>query len=136
MNRSIIVFFSMLITILFVKYLTDNDGKLEEDVVLDFKNEKIKCKCDLKGNSKDVKENFTNYTKNLKIERVPINDNIITSAGNLKKPKHNNITAQTYYQKYFKYPLKPMVDTVSNIAPVNQIKYLNIGNDTNKLIKI
>jgi hypothetical protein len=137
MDEFIIVFFSMLIILLFTNHITYHDSKLEEDVILDFNNEKIKCKCDLKANSKDIKENFTNYKKNLKIEKPIINENIIISKiDDIKETKYRNITAQAYYQKKFKYPLEPIVINKYDVYPVNQYKYLNIGNDTDKLINI
>lgn len=132
MNKFIIVFFSMLITVLFAKYLTSD--KNQEDVILNFDNEKIKCKCDIGNSSDKVKENFTNYTNNIIIEKPPLNENIITSIGFLDEPKRNNITAQAYYQTHFKYPLEPIDVNNYDVYPINEYKYLNIGNDTDKLI--
>ena len=141
MYRFITVFMSMLITLLFTKLLLEskeNNNKDDiEDVILNFDNEKIKCKCDMNSNTPKIKEKFTNYTQDaeLDIKQPEIKDNLVTSIDNLKTPNHTNITAENYYENNFRYPIKPIVSNGNLISSFNEYKYLNIGKDTNKVIK-
>lgn len=132
MDKFIIVFFTMLTTLLLAKYLTNDNN---EDVIIDFDNKKIKCKCNIDNKTKEMKENFTNYTKNLKIDDPSPEENTLETSINYKKQNEINITAQTYYQNNFKYPLEPLKINKYEVYPSNQYKYLDIGNDINKLIK-
>lgn len=106
MDKFIIVFLSMIITLILAKYLTYYDHK---DIILNFENKQIKCKCNLNDVKPDIKEKFSKYSKNIVINKPPVNKNIITSIGNLNNSKHINITAEKFYEKYFTYPLKPFV---------------------------
>ena len=134
MDKFIIVFLSMLVTLTLATYLTSDKTTNESDIVLNFKDEKIKCKCNIDDIPERIKEDFTNYTKDLIIDKPPINENIITSIGNLNKPKHTNITAKDFYEKHFTYPLEPIVINKYEVFPVNEYKYLNIGQDTDKIM--
>lgn len=141
MYRFITVFMSMLITLLFTKLLLEskesNTKDDTKDVILNFDNEKIKCKCDINNSNKEVKEKFTNYTKEAEININPpdIDDNLITSIDDLDMPKHNNITAESYYKNNFRYPIEPLDESSNEINSFNEYKYLNIGKDTDKVIK-
>ncbi len=134
MDKFIIVFLSMIITLSLATYLTNDKSTNESDIVLKFKDEKIKCKCNIDDIPEQIKEDFTNYTKDLVIDKSPVNENIIITEKNLNKPKNVNMTAENYYEKHFTYPLEPIVINKYEVFPVNEYKYLNIGKDTDKLI--
>jgi len=137
MYRFITVFTFLLMIILFTKLLMKSEEYKNEDVILDFDNKKIKCKCNLEKNSKEVKEKFTNYTKESKVNitKPVINNNIVTSIGDLDIANRNNITAESYFVNKFLYPIQPLaIDNSYKIKSNNEYKYLNIGNDLIKVI--
>ena len=47
MDKFIIVFLSMLVTLTLATYLTSDKTTNESDIVLNFKDEKIKCNCNI-----------------------------------------------------------------------------------------
>jgi hypothetical protein len=132
MDKFIITFITLLLTLLLAKYLTNDD---KDRVKINFQDKGIKCKCDLQDKKQTNTENFTNYTKDLEIEPPKIIENSIETSFNKSKQKEVNITAQKYYQKYYEYPLEPLNINKYEVYPSNQYKYLNIGSDKNKLLK-
>lgn len=128
MNHFIIVFLSMIITLILTQQLI-KDTQNSKDVILNFEDNKIKCKCDIKDSNPQIKENFSNYDKEIIIEKPKINENLITSINNLEKSKISNITAENYYESKYIYPLKPIEISSYEVFPFNEYKYINLGDD-------
>lgn len=128
MNHFIIVFLSMIITLILTKQLI-KETQNSKDIILNFDDNKIKCKCDIKDSSPQIKENFSNYDKEIIIEKPEINENVITSIDNLEKSKISNITAENYYLSKYTYPIKPLEISSYEVFPFNEYKYINLGDD-------
>lgn len=132
MNHFIIVFLSMIITLILTNQLI-KDTQNSKDVILNFDDNKIKCKCDIKDSKPEIKENFSNYDKEIIIEKPKVNENIITSIDNLEESKITNITAENYYKNNYFYPIKPLEISSYEVFPFNEYKYINLGDDISNL---
>lgn len=137
MNEFIIVFLSMLSILILTKYLLNEENNSNQEINLNF-DKKIKCKCNNKpdiskyNNKPDIKENFVNYNKNIIDEQLLQNEDITKPIK--EESKYTNLTAEKYFINNFVYPIKPLKVNNYVAFPSNAFKYMNIGNDTDKLI--
>lgn len=135
MNQFIIVLLSMLVILTLTKFLINEEvNENNQDVTLDFDSNKIKCKCNIEDPK--IKENFANFNNEFVAEKPKINENIITSIENLKGSKHTNITAETFFENKFKYPISPLVNNNYVVYPSNAYEYMNLGKDSDKINNI
>ena len=138
MNKFIIVRVAMIITLLFTRILLHENPNINisgnDDIILNFNEEKIKCKCNLDDKSSDIKENFANIDKEFIFEKPEKSENLITSIIDTAEAKRVNISAEKYFSDRFSYPIEPLQIVNNDVFASNQYRYMNIGSDIDKVI--
>lgn len=138
MNKFIIVLVAMIITLLFTRILLHETPNINisgnDDIILNFNEEKIKCKCNLDDKSNDIKENFANIDKEFIVEKPEKSENLITSIVDIDEAKRVNINAEKYFIDRFSYPIEPLQIVNKDVFASNQYRYMNIGSDIDKVI--
>ena len=121
-----------ILVILIIVYFLSINNNIEK-FSLNFPENQLKCKCDLENeiiknpNNNNIIEKFTNYDKS-KIKEIKKLNRIYNI---FKSPYHE--TAETYYNKNYIYPIKPLSDN-NEILPNNEIRYKNIGKSNHKIL--
>ena len=72
--------------------------------------------------------------RKFKLDELPQLVNIIKGEMAFIGPRPESVDIVNSHEKYFTYPLEPLVLNKYKVSPVNEYKYLNIGNNIDKLL--